>query len=155
MHWVLKKLPKCRVIICYYFVTLLLSSCCLKKRFGSWHLKIYETINILVYSGTHKRQTLRKKKKPWPLLLLFFWVGMCCKKKVLAFITILYVWWRFLAFFIFFYFFYAAFFFPLSLSLVFYFTTVCRQTSASVLFTNLQTAAWVKVWRAKIRERKI
>lgn len=56
--------------------------------------------------------------------------------------------------FLFFLFFLCSLFFPLSLSLVFYFTTVCRQTSASVLFTNLRNGCLGKGLKGKDKRKK-
>lgn len=56
--------------------------------------------------------------------------------------------------FYFFLFFLCSLFFPLSLSLVFYFTTVCRQTSASVLFTNLRNGCLGKGLKGKDKRKK-
>lgn len=135
------KNPKMRVTL--LLLCNITSICCLKKRLGSLHFKIYEIINTLVYSGAYKRQTLRKKS--WPLLLLSFCLGVCHRKEILAFIIILHVWWRFLAFFLCSF----VFFSPVS-----YFTTICRQTLASIPFTNLWNGCLGKALKYQDKEKK-
>lgn len=74
------KNPKMRVTL--LLLCNITSICCLKKRLGSLHFKIYEIINTLVYSGAYKRQTKkRKEKNPDPFYYsLSAWVYVIGRK---------------------------------------------------------------------------